>query len=111
MSSIFSKTAKMASNAVGKAPEATLELTAPPNQRLYFINGDEISGALSIEVPNEILHKGIRVILRGMISNKSNEVYFGAMGGMLASGSQYEFMQLTRNLDGPGSLSTGTFDY
>ena len=54
MSSIFSKGAKMASKAVGGSPEATLELTAPPNQRLYYINGDEISGALSLEVPNEI---------------------------------------------------------
>jgi len=67
---------------------------------------------LSIEVSNEIKHNGIRVILRGVISNKSSDVYFGgSMGGMLASGSQYEFMQLTRNLDGPGSLSVGTFDY
>ena len=46
----------MASKAVGGSPEANLELTAPPNQRLYFVNGDEISGALSIEVPNEIQH-------------------------------------------------------
>ena len=54
MSSFFSKGAKMASKAVGGSPEANLELTAPPNQRLYFVNGDEISGALSLEVPNEI---------------------------------------------------------
>lgn len=38
-------------------------------------------------------------------------MYFGSVSGMLQSGSQYEFMQLTRNLDGPGSLSAGTFDY
>lgn len=56
MSSIFSKGAKMASKAVGGSPEANLELTAPPDQRLYFVNGDEISGALSIQVPNEIQH-------------------------------------------------------
>lgn len=30
---------------------------------------------------------------------------------MVSSGSQYEFMQLTRNLDGPGQLTSGTFDY
>ena len=30
---------------------------------------------------------------------------------MLSAGAQYEFMQLTRNLDGPGSLQQGTFDY
>ena len=46
-----------------------------------------------------------------MISNKSNDVYFGAIGGMLSSGAQYEFMQLTRELDGPGQLQQGTFDY
>lgn len=30
---------------------------------------------------------------------------------MMSSGTQYEFIQLTRNLDGPGTLSQGTFDY
>lgn len=93
MSSILSKGAKMATSAVGASPEADLCLTAPPNQRLYFINGDEISGALSLTVPNTIQHQGIRVILRGIISNQSNDVYFGAkIGGMIGSGSQYEFI-------------------
>jgi len=93
MSSILSKGANLASAAVGASPEATLELSAPPNQRLYFINGDEISGALSLEVPNEIQHQGIRVILRGVVSNKSSDVYFGAkLGGMLSAGAQYEFI-------------------
>ena len=54
MGSLFASTARMASKAVGGSPEAELELSAPPNQRLYFENGDEISGALSLEVPNEI---------------------------------------------------------
>ena len=54
MGSIFASTARMASKAVGGSPEAELELSAPPNQRLYFENGDEISGALSLDVPNEI---------------------------------------------------------
>ena len=96
----------MASKAVGASPEATLELTAPPNQRLYFVNGDEISGALSLEVPDkEIQHEGLRVILRGVIQNISNDVYFGsAIGGSITSGAKYEFIQLTRNLDGPGTL-------
>ena len=48
MSSIFASGANLASKAVGSSPEATLELTPPPNQRLYFVNGDEISGALSL---------------------------------------------------------------
>jgi len=75
----------------------------PPNQRLFFENGDEISGALSLSVPNEIQHQGIRVVLRGIISNKSSEVYFGGLiGGMLSAGAQYEFMQLTREVVGPG---------
>ena len=63
----------MASSAVGGSPEATLELTAPPDQRLYFCNGDEISGALSMEVPNEIQHQGIKVILRGIIFTKNSD--------------------------------------
>jgi len=93
MSSILSKGANLASAAVGGSPEATLELSAPPNQRLYFINGDEISGALSLQVPNEIQHQGIRVILRGVVSNKSSDVYFGTkLGGMLSAGAQYEFI-------------------
>ena len=107
----MSKTANLASKAVGASPEATLELAAPPNQRLHFENGDEISGALSLEVPSEIQHQGIRVILRGVISNKSSDVYYGAIGGMLKAGAQYEFIQLTRDMDGPGILKQGTFDY
>ena len=54
MSRMYAKTANLASKAVGGSPVATLELSAPPNQRLFFENGDEISGALSLEVPNEI---------------------------------------------------------
>ena len=30
---------------------------------------------------------------------------------MLPKGQQYEFLQLTRNVDGPGTLKQGTFDY
>jgi hypothetical protein len=30
---------------------------------------------------------------------------------MLAQGSEYEFIQLTRNLEGPGTLQPGNFDY
>ena len=44
---------KMASN-MTSSPEAFLELNPPPNQRSYFQNGDEVSGALSLEVPFEI---------------------------------------------------------
>lgn len=87
MSSIFSKGAKMASKAVGGSPEATLELNAPPNQRLYFQNGDEISGALSLEVPNEIQHHGIKVILKGVIKNKGGMNLGAAIGGMLTAGA------------------------
>ena len=111
MSSIFSKGAKMASQAVGGSPEATLELNAPPNQRLYFINGDEISGALSLSIPNEIQHHGIKVILRGIIQNKGDTNYGAAIGGILAVGSKYEFIQLTREMAGPGQLQQGTYDY
>ena len=96
LSSIFSKGAKMASSAVGAPPVANLELTAPPDQRLYFCNGDEISGALSLEVPQEIQHQGIKVILRGIIQNKNKDGIY--------SGAGYEFIQLTRDLDGPGQL-------
>ena len=93
MSSIFSKGAKMASSAVGGSPEATLELTAPPEQRLYFKNGDEISGALSLEVPNEISHQGIEVILRGVIMSKNTDGSIASsMGGMMTSGLKYEFI-------------------
>ena len=34
-----------------------------------------------------------------------------SMGGMMTSGLKYEFIQLTRDLDGPGTLQQGTFDY
>lgn len=35
-------------------------------------------------------------------------MYFGGMAGQ--SGT-YEFMQLTRHLEGPGTLSEGSFDF
>ena len=92
MSSFFSKGANLASKAVGGSPEANLELNAPPNQRLYFENGDEISGALSLEVPNQIQHQGIKVILRGVIHNKSSDVYLAKIGGMISKGALYEFI-------------------
>ena len=87
MSSFFSKGAaglKMASN-MTSSPEAFLELTTPPNQRTYFQNGDEVSGTLSLEVPFEIQHDGIKVVLCGTIANKSNEAYFGntKLAGMM----------------------------
>ena len=66
---------KMASN-MTSSPEAFLELSPPPNQRPYFQTGDEVSGAVSLEVPFEIQHEGIRVVLRGIISNKATETYF-----------------------------------
>ena len=101
MSSIFNKGAQMADTmataAVGSGPELNLEINAPPDERLYFINGDEISGALSIVIPNEVIHHGIKVIMRGLILSQSK--------------AQYEFIQLTRDLDGPGTLMPGTFDY
>ena len=31
--------------------------------------------------------------------------------GLLASGQKYEFMQLNRELEGPGTLAEGSFDY
>ena len=46
-----------------------------------------------------------------MISNNSSDVYFGLVGGMLSAGAQYEFIQLTRDMEGPGQLQQGTFDY
>ena len=46
----------MASSAVGESPEITLELASPPDQRLFFANGDSIVGALSLDVPSEITH-------------------------------------------------------
>ena len=93
----FSAGAAIATSAVGASPEAFLELSPPPNQRTFYQNGDEIRGALSLEVPSEINHQGIKVILRGIIFNKSNEVYFGqATGGIITPGKEYEFIQLTR---------------
>jgi len=103
---------KMASN-MTSSPEVFLELTPPPNQRPYFVTGDEVSGAVSLEVPFEIQHDGIRVVLRGVIQNKATENYFSntKLAGMMPKGQSYEFLQLTRNVDGPGTLSKGTFDY
>ena len=57
-------------------------------------------------------HLGVKVVLSGKIMNKSREMYFGAaVGGMLSPGAFYEFIQLTRDLDGPGVLDSGSHEY
>jgi len=62
---------------------------------------------LTIELPFEVHHNGVRVTLVGIIVNKSSEMYYGAgkaLGGMLTGGAKYEFIKLSRELEGPGSL-------
>jgi hypothetical protein len=63
-----------------------------------------------LELPFEIDHQGVRVILVGIIQNKSSDLYYGA-GGMLTGGSKYEFIRLTKELEGPGNLQPGLFDF
>lgn len=58
-----------------------------------------------MELPFEIDHQGIRVYLKGVIQNKSSDVYYGgAIGGMLVGGAKYEFIKLSRELEAPGNL-------
>ena len=62
---------------------------------------------MTLEVPFEVIHHGIRVTLVGIIVNKSTEMYYGAgsaLGGMLTGGAKYEFIKLSRELEGPGQL-------
>jgi hypothetical protein len=57
-------------------------------------------------------HEGLVVSLTGKVTNKSNEVYMGASNtGMLKSGESYEFMKMMRDLEGPGTLQPGNFDF
>ena len=50
--------------------------------------------------------------LSGVIQNTSSDMYYGAAAiGLLTSGAKYEFMQLNRDLEGPGTLSKGSFDF
>lgn len=76
------------------SPEIELEISAPPDQRSYFQDMDEVCGTLSLEVPFEIQHDGIKVVLRGNIVNKATDTYFGnsKLGGMLPKGQSYEFL-------------------
>jgi hypothetical protein len=65
-----------------------------------------------LELPFDIDHDGIRVYLQGTILNKSSDMYYGgAIKGMLAGGAKYEFIKLSRELEAPGSLQSGMFDY
>ena len=101
----------MAANTVGDSPQLTLELQKPRVQN-YYCNGDQLQGILSANVPFELTHQGIVVTLSGCIINKSSEVYMGAANaGMLRSGESYEFMKLMRDLEGPGTLQPGNFDF
>lgn len=57
-------------------------------------------------------HDGIKVILRGQVVNKSRDVYFGASKiGLMGTGQIYEFIQLVREVEGPGQCNEGTFDF
>lgn len=39
-------------------------------------------------------------------------MYYGAsLGGMLTGGTKYEFIRLSRELEGPGNLQPGLFDF
>lgn len=44
--------------------------------------------------------------------NKSSDVYYGgAIGGMLVGGAKYEFVKLSRELEAPGNLQPGLYDF
>ena len=84
---------KMATQMV--SPEAQIQLNAPTSGRTFYQSGDEITGVLTIDVPFELQHDGIKLILKGTIQNKSSDMYYGASAfGMLSAGAKYDFMQL-----------------
>jgi hypothetical protein len=50
--------------------------------------------------------------LKGVVQNKSSDVYYGgAIGGMLVGGAKYEFVKLSRELEAPGNLQPGLYDF
>ena len=78
----------------------------------FYQDNDEVSGTLSLELPFEIDHQGVRVYLKGVVQNKSTDVYYGgAIGGMLVGGAKYEFIKLSRELEPPGNLLRGLYDF
>ena len=77
----------MASNAVASGPVISLELEKPRHQN-YYKSGDVLKGILSVEIPFDLQHQGIKVTLTGTVINKSQEMYFGgASTGMLQVGA------------------------
>lgn len=93
-------------------PEMVVLLTPLASQRPFYQIGDEVSGTLSLELPFEIDHEGVRIYLKGTIQNKSSDVYYGAaIGGMLSGGAKYEFIKLIRELEAPGNLQPGLYDF
>ena len=74
---MFSTGLQMAKNTVAQGPQATLELEKPRSQNIYQ-DGDRLAGVLSINIPFELQHEGIKVSITGKVVNNSNEVYYGA---------------------------------
>jgi len=65
-----------------------------------------------LELPFEVDHQGVRIYLRGTIQNTSQDVYYGgAIGGMLVAGAKYEFIKLSRELEAPGNMQPGLYDF
>ena len=113
MSNILNKGAKNLKLATQmQHPEIVVLLNPLVSQRPFYQDNDEVSGTLSLELPFEIDHQGIRVYLKGVIQNKSSDVYYGgAIGGMLVGGAKYEFIKLSRELEAPGNLQPGLYDF
>lgn len=113
MSNILTKGAKNLKLATQMThPEIVIMLNPISSQRPFYQVGDEVSGTLSLELPFEIDHQGVRIYLKGVVRNKSSDVYYGgAIGGMLVGGAKYEFVKLSRELEAPGNLQQGLYDF
>jgi hypothetical protein len=62
---------------------------------------------LTVKIPYELEHDGIAVTLRGQILNTSSDMYYGAS----LTSKSFEFVQLRRELEMPGRLEEGSYDF
>ena len=64
---------------------------------------------MTLTIPYDLEHDGVSVTLLGQIVNTSSDVYYGA--GSIFNTRTIDFCQLRREVEMPGSLDQGSYDF
>ena len=79
--------------ATSASPELAITITSISPAKRFHCAGDEVRGLVTLNAPFDCTHTGVKITLRGVIRNKSNDTFFGALKpGLIATGHSYEFI-------------------